>query len=155
GLVRLQTGTVHFDWAKTSIIAGQDYLFFSPLTPTSYASLAIPALSYSGNLWGWTPQVRVERRFQVSETSTVSVQGGILQTLSGDHPDVTASRSSTWGEASGQPGYAGRVAWSHAAFGQDIVAGLGAYYGRQYWGFNRNVDGWAGSVDLTVPLGRL
>jgi hypothetical protein len=154
GLVRLRTGTVRFDWANTSISAGQDYLFFSPLTPTSYASLAIPAFSYSGNLWGWTPQVRVEHRFHVSEESTVSVQGGIVQTLSGDHPDDTHSRRSTWGEASGQPGYAVRIAWSHPAFGQNIVAGLGGYYGRQYWGFGRNVDGWAGSADVTVPLGR-
>jgi hypothetical protein len=154
GLVRLRTGTVRFDWANTSISAGQDYLFFSPLTPTSYASLAIPAFSYSGNLWGWTPQVRVEHRFHVSEESTVSVQGGIVQTLSGDHPDDTHSRRSTWGEASGQPGYAVRIAWSHPAFGQNIVAGLGGYYGRQYWGFGRNVDGWAGSADVTAPLGR-
>ena len=155
GLVRLRTGTVRFDWAQTSITAGQDYLFFSPLAPTSYASLAIPALSYSGNLWGWTPRVRVEHRFHISDASTISVQGGIVQTLSGDRPGDTRLRSSTWGEASGQPGYAGRIAWSHAAFGQNIVAGLGAYYGRQNWGFDRNVDGWAGSADLTVPLGRV
>jgi len=155
GLVRLRTGTVRFDWAQTSITAGQDYLFFSPLAPTSYASLAIPALSYSGDLWGWTPQVRVEHRFHISDASTISVQGGIVQTLSGDRPGDTRLRSATWGEASGQPGYAGRIAWSHAAFGQNIVAGLGAYYGRQNWGFDRNVDGWAGSADLTVPLGQV
>ena len=154
GLVRLRTGTVRFDWANTSIIGGQDYLFFSPLTPTSYASLAIPALSYSGNLWGWTPQIRVEHRFHVSDASTISVQGGILETLSGDYPGHPYLRTSTWGEASGQPGFAGRIAWSHSAFGQNIVAGLGAYYGRQNWGFNRNVNGWAGSADLTMPFGR-
>jgi hypothetical protein len=154
GLVRLRTGTIRFDWTNTSVIAGQDYLFFSPLTPTSYASLAIPALSYSGNLWGWTPQVRVEHRFQVSDSSTISVQGGILETLSGDVPDFVYSRTSTWGEASGQPAYAARVAWTHSAFGQNIVAGFGGYYGRQGWGFDRSVDSWAGTADLTVPLGR-
>jgi len=154
GLARLRTGTVRFDWTNTSIVAGQDYLFFSPLTPTSYASLAIPALSYSGNLWGWTPQVRVEHRFHVSDASTIIVQGGILETLSGDRPDRTYSRTSTWGEASGQPGYAGRIAWSHTAFGQNLVAGIGAYFGRQNLGFDRSVDGWAGSADLTVPFGR-
>jgi hypothetical protein len=154
GLARLRTGTVRFNWTNTSIVAGQDYLFFSPLTPTSYATLAIPALSYSGNLWGWTPQVRVEHRFHVSDASSIIVQGGILETLSGDLPDRTYSRTSTWGEASGQPGYAGRLAWSHAAFGQNLVAGIGAYFGRQNLGFNRKVNGWAGSADLTVPFGR-
>jgi len=154
GLARLRTGTVRFDWSNTAIVAGQDYLFFSPLTPTSYASLAIPALSYSGNLWGWTPQVRVEHRFHVSEASSVSVQAGILETLSGDTPDFTHERTSTWGEESGGPGFAARVAWSHAAFGQNIVAGLGGYYGRQGWGLGRSVDSWTGTVDLMVPLGR-
>src|SRR6185437_9122661 len=53
GLVRLRTGTIRLDWATTSVIAGQDGLFFAPLEPTSLASLAVPPLSYAGNLWGW------------------------------------------------------------------------------------------------------
>src|SRR5262249_13894212 len=143
----------HFDWSNTSIIAGQDYLFFSPLTPTSYASLAIPAFSYSGNLWGWTPQVRVEHRRRISESSSIEVGAGILETLSGDTPGVEYERSATWGEKSGSPGYAARVAWRRSAFGQNIVAGLGGYYGRQDWGFGRSVDSWAGTADLVVPFG--
>jgi hypothetical protein len=154
GLVRLRTGTVRFDWTNTSIVAGQDYLFFSPLTPTSYASLAIPALSYSGNLWGWTPQVRVEHRFHISEASSMKVQAGIVETLSGDTPNAAYERTSTWGEKSGSPGYAARVSWSRSAFGQNIIAGIGGYYGRQDWAFGRNVDSWAGTADLTVPFGR-
>jgi outer membrane murein-binding lipoprotein Lpp len=155
GLVRLRTGTVRFDWINTSIIAGQDYLFFSPLTPTSYASLAIPAFSYSGNLWGWTPQVRVEHRVHLSETSSINLEAGILQTLSGDTPGVAYERTATWGEKSGRPGYAARMAWRRSAFGQDIIAGVGGYYGRQDWGFSRSVNSWASTADLTIPFGRL
>ena len=59
GIMRLRTGTIRFDWTDTSVIGGQDSLFFAPLSPTSIATLAIPALAYSGNLWSWTPQVRV------------------------------------------------------------------------------------------------
>jgi len=155
GLLRLRTGTVRFDWKDTSIIAGQDYLFFSPLTPTSYASLAIPAMSYSGNIWGWTPQIRVEHRFHVSEASSVTIQTGLLETLSGDTPGPAYERMATWGERSGGPGFATRLAWSHSAFGQNLVAGVGGYYGRQDWGFGRAVDSWAATADLTVPMGRL
>lgn len=155
GLARLRTGTVRLDWANTSIVAGQDYLFFSPLTPTSYSSLAIPALSYSGNLWGWTPQVRAEHRIHISDDSTIALQGGILETLSGDTPGFSYERGPTWGERSAQPGYAGRVAWSRSGWGGDIVAGVGGYYGRQDWGFSRNVGSWATTADLTLPLGRL
>jgi len=154
GLVRLRTGVVRLDWGDTSIVAGQDHLFFSPLAPTSFASVAIPALSYSGNLWGWTPQVRVEHRFHVSEESTIQVQGGILQTLSDDYIDNGYTRIPTPGEQSGQPAYAGRVAWSHPAFGRSLILGGGAYYGQQNWGFGRTVNSWAGTADLTVPLGQ-
>jgi hypothetical protein len=154
GLVRLRTGEVRLDWGDTSIVAGQGYLFFSPLAPTSFASVAIPALSYSGNLWGWTPQVRVEHRFHVSEESTILAQGGILQPLSDEYVNNGYTRTPTPGEQSGRPAYSARLAWSHSAFGQNVVAGIGGYYARQNWGFGRNVDSWVGTADLTVPLGQ-
>jgi hypothetical protein len=154
GLVRLRTGTVRMDWANTSLIAGQDFLFFSPLAPTSLASFAIPALSYAGNLWAWTPQVRIEHRVHFSEHSSLLLQGGILDSLSGDVQFSQYERYPSWGEESGQPAYAARVAWSQRILGQDVTLGTGGYYGRQYWGFGRNVDGWAATADLTLPLGK-
>jgi hypothetical protein len=154
GLVRLRTGTLRFDWGNTSIVGGQDRLFFAPLAPTSLATIAIPALSYAGNLWAWTPQVRIEHRIILSDSSSLSVQGGILDNTSGDLPNDPISRYPTWGEQSGQPAYAARVAWTHAMSGQNLTVGLGGYYGRQDWGFSRSVDGWAGTVDLAVPLGK-
>jgi hypothetical protein len=154
GLVRLRTGTIRMDWANTSIIAGQDFLFFSPLAPTSLASFALPALSYAGNLWAWTPQVRVEHRIHFSEDSNLLLQAGILDSLSGDLPYSQYERYPSWGEESGQPAYAARLAWSERVFGQDMTLGTGGYYGRQYWGFGRHVDGWATTTDLTMPLGK-
>jgi hypothetical protein len=155
GLVRLRTGTVRLDWANTSVVAGQDRLFFSPLAPTSLATLAIPALSYAGNLWSWAPQVRVEHRIVLSDRSNLSFQGGILDSLSGDVPAEASQRYPSWGEQSGQPAYAARVSWSHRTFGQNFTVGFGGYYARQNWGFSRNVDGWAGTTDVTLPLGKL
>jgi hypothetical protein len=153
GIVRLRTGTIRLDWANTSVIAGQDQLFFAPLAPTSLASLAIPPLAYAGNLWAWTPQVRIEHRIHVSEGSTVTLQGGILDSMTGESPEYSYYRSAGAGEKSGQPAYASRVAWSHSMFGQELIAGFGGYYGRQNWQFGRHVDGWTGTTDLTVPLG--
>ncbi len=154
GLVRLRTGTVRLDWANTSIVAGQDHLFFAPLAPTSLATLATPALSYAGNLWSWTPQVRIEHRIVLSDTSSFSFQAGILDSLSGDKPDDENVRYPAWGEESGQPAYAARIAWSHRVFGQSFTLGFAGYYGRQNWGLSRDVDGWAGTTDVTLPLGK-
>jgi hypothetical protein len=32
--------------------------------------------------------------------------------------------------------------------------GAGSYYARQYWGFDRTVDAWAGTADWQLPLGQ-
>lgn len=153
GIVRLRTGAFRMDWENTSLIAGQDYLFFAPLAPTSLASLAVPALSYSGNLWAWTPQVRIEHKIALSDASRLLLQAGILDSLSGELP-MGPDRFPSWGEQSGQPAYAGRIAWTHRAFGQDLTIGFGGYYARQNFGFGRNVNGWASTIDVLLPLGK-
>ena len=155
GLVRLRTATLHFDWENTSVIGGQDGLFFSPLSPTSIASLATPALSYTGNLWSWTPQLRVEHRFTLTANSGITVQAGILDPLSGEAPwsSYYFNRQAQSGELSGTPAFASRIAFSTKAFGQALTVGVGGYYSRENWGFDRKVDGWAGTTDVTLPLG--
>jgi hypothetical protein len=152
GVVRLRTGTIRLDWTNTSIVAGQDAIFFAPLTPTTLSSLAIPALSYTGNLWSWTPQVRIEHRFALSENSGIRIQAGILDSLTGDIPQQSY-RNPSVGEQSGQPAYATHIGYSQRIFGRDLNVGIGGYYGRQNWGFGRAVDGWAGVTDISVPLG--
>lgn len=152
GLARLRTGVIRMAWPSTTVVAGQDAPFFSPLSPTSMASIAVPAFSYAGNLWNWTPQVRVEHRFNITESSSFLLEGGILDPLTGEPPASQFLRAPLAGEASRQPAYASRVAWSHRAFGRDLTLGVGGYYSRQDWGFHRMVDGWAGTSDLIVPL---
>ncbi len=155
GLVRLRTTRIHFDWLRTSVVAGQDTPFFSPLSPTSLASVAVPAFSYSGNLWTWTPQVRVERHVPVSENSEFLFQGGILDAFSGAPPYAPYGhfyRPALAGERSRQPAYAVRTAWSRKAWGRPLTLGFGGYYTRQDWGFGRTVDGWAGTADWQVPI---
>jgi len=153
--VRIRTGTVRFDWLKTSIVVGQDQMFFLPLSPTSLASLAAPALSYSGNLWAWSPQIRIEHHVAISDSSSLLLQAGILDSVSGENVEASFDRVATHGEQSGQPAYAARVAWSENVLGQQMTVGIGGYYGRQSWGLGRTIEGWIGSTDLNLPLGKL
>jgi hypothetical protein len=155
GQMRLRRATARMDWKNTSIIAGQDSLFFSPLSPTSFASLAEPALSYAGNLWAWTPQIRVEHEIHVSDTSGIILQAGILDPLAGEPPRFSTYRYPGAGESSGKPALAARVAWTQTAFGQPLTLGVGGYFSEQKWGYGRKVEGWAGTADVNVPLGRL
>jgi hypothetical protein len=153
-LVRLRTATMRMDWTNTSVVVGQDAIFFSPNSPTSFATLAIPALTYAGNLWSWVPQVRVEHRVALGEESSLLFQGGILDPLSGEAPSSSYYRQAGPGEASRQPAYGTRIAWTRNVFGQPLRVGVGGYYSRQDYGFNRNVDGWAGMTDIELPLNR-
>jgi len=155
GVIRLRTAVIRFDWQNTSIVTGQDHLFFVPLAPTSIAVQATPPLSYAGNLWSWTPQVRVEHKIPLSDRSSFLLQAGILDSLSGDPPAPGQGAYPSWGEQSGEPAYAARVAYTHSLFGEDLTLGAGGYYGRQYWGAGRNVDGWASTLDASIPLGKM
>jgi len=152
GIVRLQTANVRFDWQQTSVIAGQDALFISPLSPTSFASLATPAFAFAGNLWGWTPQLRVEHRFSISDDQSVTVQAGVLDNLDWEYPTNPFYRSAQAGEQSGQPAYALRTAWSQTIHDHPLSFGAAGYYGRQNWSWGRFVDAWAGMADWQIPI---
>jgi hypothetical protein len=152
GIFRLRTASMRMDWARTSIVAGQDNSFFSPLSPTSFASLAIPAFNYAGNLWAWTPQVRVEHRFDIAGDQSITIQGGILDNLTGDFPTAQYFRTPNVGEMSRQPAFAVRTAWTRSLHGQPLRLGAAGYYSRQDWPLDRYVDGWAGMADWEIPL---
>jgi hypothetical protein len=154
GLIRLRTASLRMDWKNTSLVAGQDNAFVSPLSPTSFASLAVPALGYAGNLWGWIPQVRVEHRIEFSPEQYLTLQGGIMDNVTGELPFSTFERPAQAGESSGQPAYAARIAWTRQVFGMPLTMGTAGYYSRQSWIANQPVDGWAGMTDWSIPLGR-
>lgn len=153
GLVRLRTATARLDWKDTSLVFGQDAPFIAPLSPTSYASLGQPALSWSGNLWVWTPQIRVEHRLTTGEHSHILLQGGMLDPLTEESPDFF-DRKATVGERSRHPAIAGRVAWEGQIANQAALFGFGAHFGRQSYGFNRNINSWVVTGDWNLPMGR-
>lgn len=152
GLIRLRIASMRLDWKRTSVVVGQDSLFLSPLSPTSFASLAVPSFGYAGNLWGWIPQVRVEHRFDLSDSQKITVQGGILDNLTGKPPYAQYQRQPQAGESSAQPAYGSRVAWTRLINGHSLSVGTAGYYGRQNWGFYRHNDSWAGMADWEIPI---
>ncbi len=152
GVVRMQTASLRLDWEHTSIVGGQDALFFSPLSPTSFASLATPTFAFGGNLWGWTPQLRVEHRFAVSDQQTVTVQAGVLDNLDWEYPSNSFFRTPQASELSGQPAYALRTSWSRPVQERPLSFGVAGYYGRQNWLWGRYTDTWAAMADWQIPI---
>ncbi|HEX4427489.1 MAG TPA: hypothetical protein VH079_18960 [Terriglobales bacterium] len=153
GLLRLRTATARLDWGKTSLSVGQDALFFSPLSPTSYATVKEPALAWAGNLWVWTPQIEIERRFTLDSSTALVLQGGLLDPLT-EEPATFQGRVATAGEASRVPAIAGRVALDRlSAAHHPFSIGFGGYRARDRVETFREIDSWTLNTDIKIPLG--
>jgi hypothetical protein len=152
GLMRLRTAHARLDWSNTSLAVGQEAPFFSPLSPTSYATVSEPAFAWAGNFWVWTPQIRVEHRWATGESSGLSVQGGVLDALTEGSPPPQFQRVPGPGEASRYPAAAARLGWSGSWFGRSAQIGSGTYVASQNYGFGRKVRSWAWTTDWNLPL---
>lgn len=150
GIFRLRLARIRFDGDHTSIVAGLDTPFFSPETPTSYMSVAVPAFATSGNLWMWSPTIRVERRFDTS-VSQLKIEGGLL--APSQYATATSDvRQPTPGEASRQPVYAVRVSANGTHGDRPATAGVsGLYFPQRFLG-GATVSGWGTVADWRIPL---
>ncbi|MGH9733450.1 MAG: hypothetical protein ACRD8A_02515 [Candidatus Acidiferrales bacterium] len=150
GILRLRLARIRFDGDHTSIIAGLDTPFFSPETPTSFMSIAVPAFATSGNLWNWSPTIRVEQRFDTG-SSQLKVEAGVLA------PSEYATASSgvrepTPGEASRQPVYAVRVSANGTHGDRPTTVGVSALYFPQRFLGGETVSGWGSVADWRIPV---
>jgi len=131
GLLRLRTAKINLDWANTSLTIGQDNLFFSPLSPTSYATVLEPAFSWSGNLWVWTPGVELTHHIALNDKASLILQGGFLDPLTEEVPDFQG-RNPTAGEVTRAPAIAGRLAFEHSKTGPyPVTIGFAGYRSQQ------------------------
>lgn len=154
GLLRLRTAKISLDWTNTSLDIGQDDLFFSPLSPTSYATVFEPAMSWSGNLWVWTPGVELSHRIALDESSSLVLQGGVLDPLTEEDP-VFQGRDSTAGEASRAPAIAGRIAFDRSeASSYPFTIGFGGYRAQQQYQTFPSVASWTLNADFKAGFGK-
>lgn len=152
GRLRLRTAAAHLNWKHTSVNIGQDAPLFSPLSPTSFATVAEPAMSWAGNLWVWTPQLNVEHRFVASENTFFSVSGGILAPLAADIPESSITTIPGPGERSRRPAFATQFSLHTKLLGHDAVIGVGGYSSRVAYDLGRKTNGWAFTSFWQLPL---
>jgi len=152
GLLRLRTAKVSLDWNKTSLSFGQDSLFFSPLSPTSYATVLEPAFSWSGNLWVWTPAVEVTHRVELNDAASLVLQGGVLDPLTEELPEF-GGRAPTAGEITRAPAIAGRIAFDRSKDPRfPLTAGFGGYRSQQQYQNFADIASWTLNTDLRLGL---
>jgi hypothetical protein len=152
GLAEIRLARIRFDWSKTSVVAGLDYPFFSPNLPTTYMSVAVPGFASAGNLWTWTPGVRVEQRFG-GALSPFKVEAGFLDPGSNLNYGVnTYLRTPTATESSRQPTYAVRLSANSKSEDHSASVGVSGVYSPQRYFGDYQIPGWAGVVDWKFPL---
>ena len=155
GFIRLRDSQVALAWNTTTLRFGYTEPLISPRSPSSYATVAQPALAGSGNLWSWAPQLSVEQRVTLSGTHAVSLEAGLIDPPS---PYYNSVQLDTPVEASRRPAVEGRIAYhandSATAPARSFVFGVGAYTAEQFYNSNTTIHSWAVTGDWQIPLSR-
>ena len=157
-LARLRTAHAGLHWTNTDAWFALDRSLLSPLLPSSLTSVAQPALSWSGNLWTWNPQLGATHRFALNESNEMRVQAAFID--AGDVPYSTSNSSApafltpSTAEQSRWPGVEARVAW--VAQDRDDTGnqlGISGYVAPHLVQWYR-YDAWAASADGRLHLPR-
>jgi len=152
--LRLRTVDANLDWQKSQASFGLQTPLITPLSPTSFATVGEPALSWAGNLWTWLPQASFTHRRSFTDASRGVFAFGLLDPQAG-----YAASEQEYGivRRNLQPGYEGRIAYERGEGDRPFELGMSGYYSRQlYYGTattqNQALDFWAGTADWRVPL---
>jgi hypothetical protein len=152
GLAEIRLARTRFDWTNTSVVAGLDYLFFSPNVPSSYMSVAVPGFAEAGNLWTWTPTIRVEQRFG-GRLSPFKVEAGLLDPTSyANSLNDSYRRRASATESSRQATYAVRLSANRKSEDRPASLGVSGIYSPQTYFNGYQISGWAGVLDWKFPL---
>ena len=157
GVVHMRTANIGFEWPTNSIELGLVAPLISPLSPTSYATVAEPSLASAGNLWTWAPQLRLAHRQQLAHGNHIGYELGLWDPPSAGYNPNQLFRNASPAELSGQPAYEARLSYG-TGDDRGLQLGLGAYYSRQsypgYQGYpvTEHIDAWAVTTDFRVPL---
>ncbi len=147
GAFRLRTFHARLEWPTRTLGVALDRPLISPWQPTSWVTLAEPALAWSGNLWAWSPQL-VFKQDAILHDFNFGI-GLIDPPAPGAYTQGQASPTNlpSPSERSRQPGYESRIGFASSWRDHPLNVGAGGYYSRQSYPYANHVDAWAGSVD--------
>jgi hypothetical protein len=152
GIANLRIARVRFDWDNTSVIAGLDTPFFSPNMPSTYMSVAVPGFASAGNLWTWTPTIRVEQRFG-GTGSPFKLEAGLLDPSSNiNYTTNNNLRFPSPTESSRIPTYAIRVSYNKKSEERPASFGVAGVYSPQEFFGGYRLEGWAAIADWKFGL---
>jgi len=125
-LLRIRIATLDLVWKNTTLSVGQDKPIISPREPSSLAQVGVSPLTGAGNLWDWQPQVRIEQRFPLGESSGLRAQAGVYETSESYPGTLPAAYAGTLEKA--RPGYEGRLEFFSGAGSRRIEIAPGFHF---------------------------
>jgi hypothetical protein len=159
-LIRLRTAHAEMNWDHTVAYFAQDHSMLSPDSPTSVAAVALPPLSWSGNLWSWIPQVGASHDLFPIRSGVLRFQAALADVA--DPPPLFAPAATgtyippSSGELSRWPGVEGRTAFESGDGDGGSRLGLSGFFAphrASASGFR--YESWAGATDFRLPVTRL
>lgn len=152
GVVRMRTASINLDWENNSIQFGMVTPLISPLSPTSYATVAVPSMAGAGNLWVWSPQFRFAHQHSLQSGGKLQFEMGLWDTAAAGYSTNQLFRVPSPGEQSMQPAYESRISYMSSTEEHALQIGASGYYSRLSYPYGDKVDSWAGTVDWRVPF---
>jgi hypothetical protein len=147
GIASLRIARVRFDWENTSAIAGLDTPFFSPNTPTTYMSVAVAGFASAGNLWTWTPTIRVEQRLGGAGLP-FKIEAGLLDPSNNiNYTTNNNLRLASPSESSRLPTYAVHFSYNRKSEDHPASIGIAGIYSPQEFFGNYHQLGWGATTD--------
>jgi len=112
-------------WARWSLLVGQEAPLVAEVNPVSLAALGVPNYAGAGNLWLWIPQVRVGYDLNGGSGVRYGIDAAALASTTPEG-QATGLTSPNSGERSGRPMFEGRL---RARWGDGAEFGVGGHLG--------------------------
>jgi hypothetical protein len=153
-IARLRTAHAEVSWESTRAFFAIDRPIVNPNAPTSLTAVAQPALSWSGNLWNWVPQLGVEDALLQNSGSRFTLEGALADIPDPVTPGATSTTSSvgSLAEQSRWLASEARIGYSRGDRTTGLQLGAGGYFSPHSESNGLHFDAWAATVDYRVPL---
>jgi hypothetical protein len=151
GSARIHTAHIKLEWPHDRIEFGFTEPLISPLSPTSYASVAQPPLAWAGNLSAWAPQIRYEHQLQLNEANQLGLEVGLWNAVYGGTNLQPYQVLPSVEESEKWPAFESRVSWTFGSQSPSHIA-LGGYRGALKTKYGTTIPSWAISTDFAQRL---
>lgn len=153
-LLRIRRAWARLGWERFRVLAGQEAPLIAELNPSSLGAMGLSALSSSGNLWLWIPQIRASGDLVAGGSARLALEGAVLaptgNTAQGPfltQPDRAEQSKRPYLQS------ALRLRWGSAAAPGEIS--LGGHLGWLSTGGDSLLPSRAAAVQLQLPLGKM